>query len=187
MKGQGIMSTQRDVRPLAEAEPMPVPQGAGRPLGPALRRVFHKKVGGFTLIEALIVVAIMALLAAIALPIYQSYVRKSRRTVAKTTLLDVARREEGYYSTNNAYTSLNNLGYTLVGNAIVAPSSTEDYYNITIQLPNPNSQVAGANASFLVTATPQAQGGQNQDTCGTYTLSDLGVQANTGNTDTQCW
>jgi type IV pilus assembly protein PilE len=152
------------------------------------RQLFQKKPGGFTLIEALIVVAIMAILAAIALPTYQSYIRRSRRTAAKTTLLDVARREEAYYSTNNAYTALSNLGYSgLVGSTIEAPSTNEDYYNVTITLPNPNSQVAGTNASFLVTAAPQAQGGQNQDTCGTYTLTDLGIQANTGNTDTNCW
>ena len=154
----------------------------------ARRQLFQQKPGGFTLIEALIVVAIMAILAAIALPAYQSYVRRSRRTVAKTTLLDVARREEAYYSTNNAYTALSSLGYSgLVGSTIEAPSTNQDYYNITITLPNPNSQVTGANASFLVTATPQALGGQNLDTCGTYTLTDLGIQGNTGNTDTNCW
>ncbi|WP_279236811.1 type IV pilin protein [Dyella sp. RRB7] len=152
------------------------------------RRLFSGKPGGFTLIEALIVVAIMAILAAIALPTYQSYVRRSRRTAAKTTLLDVARREEAYYSTNNSYTTLDKLGYSgLVGGSIPAPSSNQDYYNVTITLPDPNSQVTGANASFLVTATPQALGGQNQDTCGTYTLTDLGIQGNTGNTDTNCW
>jgi type IV pilus assembly protein PilE len=175
------MSTKCDAQPMPQVEPKTAANFSQR-------HVLRKKRGGFTLIEALIVVGILAILAAIALPTYQSYVRRSRRTVAKTTLLDVARREEAFYSTNNSYTTLDKLGYSgLVGGAIEAPSTTQDYYNITITLPNPNSQVAGANASFLVTATPQAQGGQNQDMCGTYTLTDLGIQANTGNTDTNCW
>lgn len=182
------MSTNYTAQAMPEVTPGPTRQRVVHAPLSVRRQLFQKKPAGFTLIEALIVVAIMAILAAIALPAYQSYIRRSRRTAAKTTLLDVARREEAYYSTNNSYTTLDILGYAgLVGGAILAPSSNQDYYNITITLPNPNSQVTGTNASFLVTATPQAQGGQNQDTCGTYTLTDLGIQANTGNTDTNCW
>ncbi|WP_304529403.1 type IV pilin protein [Dyella sp. C9] len=171
------------------SQPPLCPATARQPMTERLRRqrpVQRDGGRGFTLIEAMIVVAIMAILTAIALPIYQGYVARSRRTAAKTTVLDVARREEAYYSTNNVYTTLDNLGYAnLVGGAIQAPGNGEDFYNVTITLPNPNSQVSGANASFLITATPQ--GVQANDTCGSYTLTDLGVQANTGNTETNCW
>ena len=66
---------------------------------------------GFTLIELMIVVVIVAILAAVALPAYNDSVRKSRRTAAKTAVLDMASREEKFYTTNNAYASTaSNLG-----------------------------------------------------------------------------
>src|SRR6267154_1626429 len=73
--------------------------------------------GGFTLVELMIVVVIVAILASIAIPAYNSQIRKSRRTEAKTALLDLAGREERYFNTsNNTYTNLAvNLAYAAAG------------------------------------------------------------------------
>jgi len=59
---------------------------------------------GFTLIELMITVAIVAILASIAYPSYQSHVVKSRRTTAKACLLELAQFMERYYTTNMKYT-----------------------------------------------------------------------------------
>ena len=62
---------------------------------------------GFTLIELMVVVAIATILFAIAIPSYVTYIRQSRRTEAKTAVLDLAGREERYLSTNpTAYTDV---------------------------------------------------------------------------------
>lgn len=131
---------------------------------------------GFTLIEMAIVVAVIAILAAIALPQYQREVRKSRRTSAKTTLLDIASREEKYYATQNAYAPLTTLAYS--SSVLATPSSSQDYYNISLTLGSPPS-------TYTATALPQ--GDQTKDTCGTYTLTNLGVQGNLNATDSNCW
>lgn len=141
-----------------------------------LKQCSSQKKRGFTLIEMAIVVAIIAILAAIALPQYQQQVRKSRRTAAKTTLLDVASREEKYYATQNKYIDLVTIGYT--ASPIQVPSATQTFYNVTLTLGTPTN-------GYTVTATPQ--GDQTKDLCGTYTLTNLGVQSNQNNTDNNCW
>ena len=64
-----------------------------------------RKAGGFTLIEMMTAVLIGAILMAIAVPSYNAQTQKSRRTEAKTALLDLAAREERYNSTYNTYTN----------------------------------------------------------------------------------
>jgi prepilin-type N-terminal cleavage/methylation domain-containing protein len=72
---------------------------------------------GFSLIELMVVVAIATILFAVAVPSYMLYVRQSRRTEARTAVLDLAGREERFFSTNGAtYTAVpGNLGYTAFG------------------------------------------------------------------------
>lgn len=91
-----------------------------------------KKARGFTLIELMITVAIVAILAAIAYPSFQNSIRKSRRTEAKTALENVAAEQERYYYRNNAYTrDLTQLGYS--GAAGTGQKVTENgYYRIQV-------------------------------------------------------
>ena len=134
---------------------------------------------GFTLIELMVAVAIVAVLTAIALPGYTQHIRKSRRAEAKTALLDFAARQERFLSTNNVYTSApDSLGYVGAFPVDVLSGSTV-YYRIDVTLPT--------STSFSATAAPT--GAQAGDTCGTYTLNQLGVQGNTGNTTAtaDCW
>lgn len=137
---------------------------------------------GFTLIELMITVAIVALLASIAYPSYLSYVRKSKRTDAKTSLLDLAAREERWYTTNNAYTSNgSNLGYSSDFPVSVPGGTSAATYILTISV--------SASTSTTFTATAAPAGSQASDSCGTYTVTDAGVQSTTGGTtDSQsCW
>lgn len=142
-----------------------------KPITPQLRHF------GFTLIELMIVVAIAAILAAVAIPSYRQYVMKSHRSVAKSTLMEMASREERYYTLNNAYpASATSLGYSAA--TVTVPSGADPYYQVSV--------VSGGNA-YSLQAVPT--GSQTGDTCGTYTLNNLGVQGNSGNTTStaDCW
>ena len=136
---------------------------------------------GFTLIELMIAVAIIGILAAIAFPSYQRYILKSRRADAKTALLDLAARQERFSSVNNTYTSTPaNLGYAGTAFPVDVQSGGQAYYRLNV--------TPGAPATTY-TATAAPIGGQTQDSCGTYTINNLGVQGNTGNTTAtaDCW
>jgi type IV pilus assembly protein PilE len=147
----------------------------------------RRAAAGFTLIELMVVVVIAALLLAIAVPSYQAQVQKSHRTEARSALLDLAAREERFFSTNNAYTNvaanLNYSTFTPVGSG---------YYNVTIPPPtaaNP-ATVPPTQAGYAITAT--AIGNQASDTtCATFTVDQTGTQSskNTGGVDTTatCW
>lgn len=153
---------------------------------PVVARHRHARAngnGGFTLIEIMIVVVIIAILAAIAIPIYQKQVQESRRTAARTGLLDLASREERYFSTNNAYTgNLDLLGYPGGGTSLTVPNNTpaSDYYTITVTPTN-------ANANFTATATPISNSTQKTDACGNFTITDTGIQGNSVTPNTGCW
>ena len=138
--------------------------------GTACRRN-HGRVAarGFTLIELMVVVAIVAILAAIALPSYDRYVKKARRTDAKQALLDFAARQEKFYSTNNRYAAnATQLGYT---NATTIPvgSGNPSFYTLTFT-------TTAAPPTFTATAEPL--GTQATDDCHAYTLDHLGTQGN---------
>jgi type IV pilus assembly protein PilE len=144
-----------------------------------------KKIRGFTLIELMIVVAVIGLLAAVALPNYSNYVMKSRRSSAQTALLDLASREERYYTANNTYVSnLSLLGYPANTVSIAVPDAGgSHYYDVTVALVN--NAAGTAVVGFTLTATPA--GSQARDTeCGNFTYDYLGRRGNSG-TATPCW
>jgi len=137
---------------------------------------------GFTLVELMIAVAIVAILSRVAYASYINQVYKSHRVDAKTALLDLATREERLFSVRNQYETTNpsNLGYSGTAFPINVQSSNGVYYTLSF--------LTGATATtYTAVATPQ--GKQANDTCGTYQLSQLGVQSNTGNTTAtaSCW
>lgn len=128
---------------------------------------------GFTLIEMMIVVAVIALLAAIVLPSYQGSVRKARRADARAALTLVAQLMERLNTEKNSYASAT-LGAAV---ANLYPAITENKH-YTLALSNL------AVATFTITATPV--GDQALDPCGTYTLTHAGVRGASLPAD-QCW
>ena len=131
---------------------------------------------GFTLIELMIVVAVIGILAAIAYPSYQDSIRKSRRADAKSALLDAAQRQERFFTENNQYTAT--LG---TGGLNLSATTTDGYY--TLAITNATANAAGRISTFTMTATPVSGKSQEKDTaCTTFSLSQTGVKCVKGGT-----
>lgn len=145
----------------------------------------RSRAAGFTLIELMVVVLIVAILASIAVPAYTGSVRKSRRTEAKTAITDFAAREERLYATQSVYsTDPGAMGYTAAGGSW--PVSTGTYYQI--QTPTVTAASSSAPATFTVTVAPSPGSPQLQDTaCASFTETNTGAQSATGTNPSSCW
>ncbi len=132
----------------------------------------------FTLIELMIVVAVIGVLAAVAYPSYRDYIAKARRGDAVTVLMENAQWMERYFTQNNSYL---NGGANPVLPILEAPKDgAAKYYDITFS--GTNTQT-----TFTLTATPK--GAMATDPCGTFTLTEAGVKGNSGGTLASqiCW
>ncbi len=126
---------------------------------------------GFTLIELMIVVAIVGILAMLAIPRYQRYVIKSRRSAAQTALADLATQEEQYYLDHTSYTSsISALGRS---------ASAADLYTLSIPTATSDSYVIQATARA---GTVQVQDRENGVSCATLTVDSTGNHTPSG-----CW
>jgi type IV pilus assembly protein PilE len=131
----------------------------------------------------MVTIAVAAILGTIAVSSYTNQVRKSRRTEARTALLDLASRQERFFSTNSAYTtSAANLGYS----GTFPQNIGSGYYSVSICVANAPGPCAGAAATgniFLLTAT--TVGTQLKDTaCATLSVDNTGLQTAT---NASCW
>jgi type IV pilus assembly protein PilE len=159
----------------------------------SFRRPTTRPPAGFTIVELMIVVAIIGLLAGIGVPSYRDYVNKSKRAEAKAALTAAAARLERFYSVNNCYPSAA-CGSPLATDSVSAlaaagiqafsgDNASKAYYNISLTF---------AAQTFTVTASPKSP---HVDTlCGNLTLSNTGrkwTQSNGTSDDTtlvpNCW
>lgn len=130
---------------------------------------------GFTILELLIVVAVIAILGAIAYPSYLDYTIRGKRSEGRALLLDTAARLERYYSDNNKYATADD---TLPSGAGITSTSENGYYTVSITTSSPYQ-------TFTLTATPATFSDAD---CGNLTLTQTGEKGRTGSADLkECW
>lgn len=141
---------------------------------------------GFTLIELMITVVVVAILAAIAFPSYQEQIRKTRRTDGKSKLLELVQREERFYTQNNTYTTDFSQLYNGTSSSVTATTVMSDngYYQITIAAGVLGGVSTIANG-FTLTATPQLP--HSDPKCLNLTLTSTNVKNATGSLGASCW
>jgi len=139
----------------------------------------HIKHKGFTLIEVMIVVAVIGILTAIAMPSYNEYIRRGHRADARAGLLQATQWLERASTATGTYPT------TLPANLTWA-TDTKKRYAIAIGGPATTS-------SFTLTATPKTGTAQAGDRCGNLTLTHTGVRGANGKIqsdtgfDATCW
>ena len=119
---------------------------------------------GFTLIEVVVTVAIVAILGAVALPSYRDHMRKSRRAEAQAYLMAVASRQQQFLLDTRAYAP------NLTTVAIAAPANVVAVYDLAV------ATVAGPPPTFRLTATPKASTDQVNERCGTLAIDQTGAK-----------
>ena len=133
---------------------------------------------GFTLIELMVVVAVVGILASIAYPSYQDYVRRSNRTQAISVLMESSQFLERNFTEANRYDQ-NAAGTAISLPFNQSPKEGSATYGIT---------VASASATtFSLAATPIAGTVSASDACGTLTLNNLGQKGVGGLDVSTCW
>lgn len=125
---------------------------------------------GFTLIELMVVVAVVAILAAIAYPSFQDAVRKSKRGQVKADMVEYAQMAERHFSVANSYTDFD------------LPRTFSPREGGTVRY-----QLVLAKTATTFTITAEAQGDQEKDRCGDLSLDQTGRKDNTEGELSDCW
>jgi type IV pilus assembly protein PilE len=134
---------------------------------------------GFTLIELMVVLVIVAILAALAIPSYQRYGYRARRADGQELLLRVANAQERYYATYGKYAVDPVTTQLKLGSA----TSEKGYYTVKLTATTPGSD-------YTATAAPQGQ--QAADVCGSLSIDSTGVKKPAAsdaaaNANGRCW
>mgnify|MGYP003617686795 CR=1 FL=1 len=130
----------------------------------------HRSNRGFTLIEIMIVIAIIGIVMTIAAPSFTEYLKKGRRAEVAGLLSEQAQLLERFYTQKNVYTGVPGL------------SPGNDYYTIASTL---------TDQTFLLTAVRKPGTSMATDKCGDFTITNTGVRgmvnATAGLTTKDCW
>ena len=155
-----------------------------------------KYVKGFTLIEVMMVVAIVGVISAIAIPSYTEYVQKAKRIDGKEFLIRLAQLQESYFVQNLSYAKDLTVDPGGLGFGSAVKSDHEEYSITMTTKDNGGGACTGFSAdscsSYVLTAT--AVGSQAADKCKNFTLTNTGVKGLSGFTGTpttaqikSCW
>lgn len=144
----------------------------------SLTRPRRAGAGGFTLIELMITVLVIAVLAAIAYASYQFAVTKSRRSAAATCLQERAQFMERWHSTNMTYVG----GLDPMEQC---PTEIVPFYTVSFSV----APSAAAPNTYTLTAVPQGRQAANDTLCATLSLNSQGLRGESGTATnaTECW
>ena len=119
-----------------------------------------RRTHGFTLVELMITISVIAILASVAWPSYEGYMRRSKRATAQSALMTIANREQAYLLDLRSYTS------SLAALSFAPPQELRDDYAFAVVVDN-----AASPRTFLATATPLNQQASNGELPLTVTQS----------------
>lgn len=125
-----------------------------------------RKIAGLTMIELMIVVAVLTIIVTIAVPSYRAQALRANRTDALDELLRQAAFQQRQFTINNQFSAVAN--YT----------TQRGSYQI-------QTTIANAGQTYTLSAVPQAR--QTEDTCGTLQLTSVGEKTATGGDNQRCW
>lgn len=137
------------------------------------------KMRGITLIELMVVVAILGIIVAFGYPSYQEQVRKSRRAEGMGELLELADRMERHYADLGTYDE-DTAGTDMTAAAIFKTTTTDGYYTLSVDAGGAGEDAATDNVRFTIRAIPVAGKSQAKDKCGTFIYRSNGERLTTG-------
>jgi type IV pilus assembly protein PilE len=124
---------------------------------------FYRQYRGFTLIELMIVVAIIGILATVAYPSYLEQINNSRRAEGMSALVSAASEQEQVYTANSSYT---------VAADLIVKTSENGYYDVKL--------TSASGTTYMLTATPT---GWADGLCDEFNLNNTGIRGVTGDAD----
>lgn len=138
---------------------------------------------GYTLIEIMMVVIIVGILAAVAIPSYVDNVKRGRRSDAKAKLMQDVQSMEAFLTVNNAYDK------DTTGVAVALPITTSPIGAVGNNIDYDISfAVATTQTTYKIQAVPHAGGKMDGDACGTFTIDNFGARTVSGSLSMdQCW
>lgn len=147
----------------------------------------HRRSHGYTLLELMIVVMVIGIMAAIALPAYTRYITKSRRAAAEACLSMYAEYMERFYTTNLRYDqdttgkALDSTALAALNLSCAATTATGPYYTYSFS-------AASTQNTYSLQAVPSGRQATNDAQCGTLTIDQTGKRQISGTADLNtCW